>query len=398
VAVLLAGVGAGLVRALRAGGGSRLPLPQCSWLTSRWAVRVASGLGFIAGIIGLLCAGYGFVKGRYDVVPFYLAGFALITYVLLVAAPVITACSLRFKARGKDDAYRSAGQAAMSAMMAGLSAGIATEMLAIRIADEPSVISARWRTCCSTLGASCGLLLLGLYAALADGTWRTVEEAAAATAIAVAAAEKRPAGAGASTVEPAQRQQADIEAQDSWTPNADRRRFDAGRAWKVGEHDIGRTDSMDSAGRDILSTDSLGPIPSPRRGAWDSPVPQARQMRRDISPPRVVCLDADLSEPLLPGGGGAGDSRGPPHMGPSLGQPWNKDVQASNISFHSPEPSPGRVPLDSTSTEAFRSVGSSAAASMGAAAAPRVPQQPHFPPRETMLPSQPAMPQPVLAS
>lgn len=171
VVVLTAGVVAGVVRALRQGGHAQcggIPLPRCHWLTSRWAVRISAWGALTAGLAGLVDAARHFLIGWYDTVPPYLVSLTLSTYLLFISAPVISALSLRW--REQPQVYRSLRQAAKAALLGGLSGGLASEVLCnAGELESEKLVSRDWRQGCAMLGASSGLLLLGLYAAQADG-------------------------------------------------------------------------------------------------------------------------------------------------------------------------------------------------------------------------------------
>lgn len=145
-------------------------MPRCSCLTSRWAVRCAAWCALIAGLVGLCMAGRRFVLGWQAKVPPYLLSLMLATYALLAAAPLLTVLGLRSGGRGASEGHRAFRQAARAALMGGLAAGLATEVLC-NAGETEMIVSHEWREGCATLGASCGLLLLGLYAAQADGSW-----------------------------------------------------------------------------------------------------------------------------------------------------------------------------------------------------------------------------------
>lgn len=173
VALLTAGVVAGVVRALRAEGSERcagVPLPRCGWLTSRWAVRIAAWGALAAGLFGLLTALRRFLLGWQTRIPPYLVSLTLFSYVLLASAPLLALGALRLGAQGAMEARKALRQAAKAALLGGLAAGLAVEVLCNAVASE-SIVSREWREGCAMLGASSGLLLLGLYAAQADGSW-----------------------------------------------------------------------------------------------------------------------------------------------------------------------------------------------------------------------------------
>mmetsp|Transcript_52286 Transcript_52286/g.138109 ORF Transcript_52286/g.138109 Transcript_52286/m.138109 type:complete len:341 (-) Transcript_52286:42-1064(-) len=169
VVVLTAGVVAGVVRALRQGGRAEcggIPLPRCHWLTSRWAVRISAWGALIAGLAGLLDAAGRFRVGWYEEVPPYLLGLTLATYLLFLCAPTLSAVSLRW--REQPQVYMAFRQAAKAALLGGLAGGLASEVLC-NAGESQRLVSPEWRQGCAMLGASSGLLLLGLYAAQADG-------------------------------------------------------------------------------------------------------------------------------------------------------------------------------------------------------------------------------------
>jgi len=173
VILLTAGVVAGVVRALRADGSDRcagVPLPRCSWLTARWAVRGAAWLTLIVGLFGILSAARHFVLGWRRTVPPYLLSFTLAAYLLLASAPLFTLLGLRVKARGRHEGHEAYRQAARAALMGGLASGLATEVLC-NAGESEHFVPHEWSQGCGMLGASSGFLLLGLYAAQADGAW-----------------------------------------------------------------------------------------------------------------------------------------------------------------------------------------------------------------------------------
>jgi len=168
-AILTLGVVAGVVSALRQGGRveyAGIPLPQCKWLTSRCSVRVAAGGSLFAGFAGQLSAFGHFLRGWHDDVPFYLLSPALACYSLLTSAVVLASIGLQQKqtAPKVHEAFR---QSAKAALLGGLAAGLAAEVLCN--AGESQGVPHNWRVGCGMLGASCGLLLLGMLAAQVDG-------------------------------------------------------------------------------------------------------------------------------------------------------------------------------------------------------------------------------------
>lgn len=168
-AVLTSGVVAGVVSALRQGGRVEyggIPLPKCQWLTSRCSVRIAAGGSLLAGLVGQLSALRRFLLGWHDDVPFYLMCLTMGTYSLLAAAIVLAFIGLSWKqtAPKVHEAFR---QSAKAALLGGLAAGLAAEVLCN--AGEAEAVPQNWRQGCAMLGASSGLLLLGLLAAQVDG-------------------------------------------------------------------------------------------------------------------------------------------------------------------------------------------------------------------------------------
>lgn len=371
--------------------------------------------------MGLIWAAHGFCLGRQEDVPQYVLVTAITSYGLLLLAPLITVVGLRFKQRNADEAHRAFGQAAKSALMGGFAAGIATEMLSI-LSDEQHTISPQWRRSCTVLGASCGLFLLGLYAALADGLWRSAE-------IAITEGITASEGYAAQAQQGEQRAEAklavgkqlsdrpigeapDVDGLGVWSPEMSNRsgRWGERRPWPWGgtssqasqSRKMERHDSLDSAGvsrmedgrssfleggrSSFLRLDSLRPswVLPQQATSWDSPEHNAQAKERERinlgeggSPPRPSRTGAGgLEEPLLLESGG--DVAGHPLSRMRDLEPPHVIVDSANsrnISFHSPEPSPGRpLPADA---EAGRSLCGPAGG--------------------TMLPQE-AIPQPVLAS
>jgi len=165
--LLMAGVVAGGVRALRLMRSSseiRL-LPRCRWLTARWAVRVSAWGALVAGLMGMIYAGR-----RFEVhwpleaqVPLVIKLCMALSYCLMILSLLLAFLGLRVAV---PEARRAFRQTAKSSLLAGLAAGLATEVLCD--AGEPDM-PIQWRQSCAMLGGSCGLLLLGLVAASADG-------------------------------------------------------------------------------------------------------------------------------------------------------------------------------------------------------------------------------------
>jgi len=169
-AILTLGVIAGVVSALRQGGRveyAGIPLPQCKWLTSRCSVRVAAFGSLLAGLAGQLSAFGHFLKGWHDDdVPFYLMSCTLVCYSLLASALVLASIGLQQK-QTAPKAHEAFRQSAKAAFLGGLAAGLAAEVLCN--AGESRRVPYNWRVGCGMLGASCGMLLLGLLAAQFDG-------------------------------------------------------------------------------------------------------------------------------------------------------------------------------------------------------------------------------------
>jgi len=169
-AILTLGVVAGVVSALRQGGRveyAGIPLPQCQWLSSRCSVRWAAGASLLAGFVGQLSAFGHFLRGWRDNVPFCLMSLTLACYSLLASALVLAFIGLQRKqtAPKVHEAFR---QSAKAALLGGLAAGLAAEVLC-NAGESWGVVPENWRVGCGMLGASCGLLLLGLLAAQVDG-------------------------------------------------------------------------------------------------------------------------------------------------------------------------------------------------------------------------------------
>lgn len=169
-AILTLGVVAGVVSALRQGGRveyAGIPLPRCKWLRTRCSVRVAAGISLLAGFAGHLSAFGHFVRGWHDDVPFYLMSLTLACYVLLIGALLLAFIGLQRKQTAPEvhEAFR---QSAKAALLGGLAAGLAAEVLC-NAGESQGVVPHNWRVGCGMLGASSGLLLLGLLAAQVDG-------------------------------------------------------------------------------------------------------------------------------------------------------------------------------------------------------------------------------------
>ncbi|CAE8623714.1 unnamed protein product [Polarella glacialis] len=167
--LLMAGMVAGVVRAFRLTQGRGVPLlPTCHWLTARWATRITAWGALVAGIVGMSYAARRLVMhwSYIDDVPPVLIIFALLTYGLMFLALLLAALGLRW--HGKPQAHRAFRQSAKASLLAGLSAGLATEVLT-DFCERESQVPESWRRSFAMLGGSCGLLLLGLLAAQADG-------------------------------------------------------------------------------------------------------------------------------------------------------------------------------------------------------------------------------------
>lgn len=170
--LLMAGSVAAVLRASRLirseqAESTRWPLPNCRWLTARWAVRITAWGALVAGIVGLLYAARHFVRHwRVEKeVPTALLLLMILSYSLMLLALLLAAVGLRW--REMQEIRRAFRQATKSLFLAGLAAGLAAEVLCD--ARESHLPDPSWKRSCSMLGASCGLLLLGLVAAQADG-------------------------------------------------------------------------------------------------------------------------------------------------------------------------------------------------------------------------------------
>lgn len=169
--LLMAGSVAAVVRASRLirseqAESTRWPLPNCRWLTARWAVRITAWGALVAGIVGLIYAARHFVMHSpvEREVPTALLLLTILSYSLMLLALLLAAVGLRW--REMQEIRRAFRQATKSLFLAGLAAGLAAEVLCDA---RESRLPAQWKRSCSMLGASCGLLLLGLVAAQADG-------------------------------------------------------------------------------------------------------------------------------------------------------------------------------------------------------------------------------------
>lgn len=172
VVVLTAGLFAGLLNALRQSGREEyggIPLPNCQWLNSRYAVRVTAGSSLIAGLFGQATALRRFLRvwRGFDHAPLVLTILTLLAYSLLGAAVLLAGIGLRCKQQ-RPKAHEALRQAAKASLLGGLAAGLASEVLCNAGESEDSV-PRDWRVGCAMLGASSGLFLLGLLAAQVDG-------------------------------------------------------------------------------------------------------------------------------------------------------------------------------------------------------------------------------------
>uniref|UniRef100_A0A7S4SPF8 Uncharacterized protein n=1 Tax=Alexandrium monilatum TaxID=311494 RepID=A0A7S4SPF8_9DINO len=167
-ALLTAGAIAGVVRGLRHGGRDQcggIPLPRCRWLTSRWAVRLAAWCALTAGVADLIIASNCFLHGWRDDVPPNLLSLVLATYALLAISPVIAVVGLTW--RDMPQVHGAFVLVVKIALLGGLAAGLASEVLC-ETGEPAREVSTEWRKGCATLGASAGLMLLGLYGVQAD--------------------------------------------------------------------------------------------------------------------------------------------------------------------------------------------------------------------------------------
>lgn len=167
--LLMAGSLAAVVRASRLitseqAESIRWPLPNCRWLTARWAVRITAWGALVAGFVGLMYAARHFVMHAETEVPTGLFILTVLSYSLMLLALGLAVLGLRW--REKEEIRRALRQATKSLFLAGLAAGLAAEVLCDA---RESHLPAEWKRSCSMLGASCGLLLLGLVSAQADG-------------------------------------------------------------------------------------------------------------------------------------------------------------------------------------------------------------------------------------
>jgi len=167
--LLMAGVVAGAARALRLTRSDRahyMLLNCLPWLTTRWAVRITAMGALVAGFVGMLYAARRFLLrwSLVDQVPVVIRVMTGLTYGLMLLALLLAGLGMRYSQ--VPQAHRAFRQSAKSSLLAGLAAGLATEVLCD--AGEPHM-PPLWHQSCAMLGGSCGLVLLGMVAAQADG-------------------------------------------------------------------------------------------------------------------------------------------------------------------------------------------------------------------------------------
>mmetsp|Transcript_127771 Transcript_127771/g.331229 ORF Transcript_127771/g.331229 Transcript_127771/m.331229 type:complete len:384 (+) Transcript_127771:2-1153(+) len=143
----------------------RQQVPQC--LTWRLAIRLLAWGGLITGLAGLASAAKRFLRIGCAGVPQCIFGLTLASYALLGLAPLLAAAGLRLQAVPK--ARKGFRQAAKAALLAGLAAGQAVDVLCNVGEQYYRKTPMEWRSACSMLGASTGIFLLGLWAAHEDG-------------------------------------------------------------------------------------------------------------------------------------------------------------------------------------------------------------------------------------
>lgn len=167
VLLLTAGAVAGIVRALRMGGRvdcGGIPLPPCKWVTSRWTVRIGAMTALCAGSLGLLAAARAFMRARYEDAPPIVFSFTISTYTLLILGIAAAGAGIRWK-----EARHPCRQASRTFCLAGLACGLATQVVCDADGGGEKTVPKDWHAGAWMLGASCGLLLLGMLAAQADG-------------------------------------------------------------------------------------------------------------------------------------------------------------------------------------------------------------------------------------
>lgn len=164
--LLMAAVVAGLYRAIRLLQ-TRNSVSSCHWLSARWAVRITAWGALVAGLVGMLYAARRFyLHWSSEEVPIILESLMLLAYCLMIFSLLLASCGLRWQ--GIQKAYRAFRQASKASLLAGLAAGIAAEVLC-DVGEPAEKVPLALRQTCAMLGGSCGLVLLGLAAAQADG-------------------------------------------------------------------------------------------------------------------------------------------------------------------------------------------------------------------------------------
>jgi len=119
----------------------------------------------VAGVADLFAAARRFTAACEEDIPLGILSFVFITYLLLGLSPLILAAGLAWQ--DMPHASKAFVQAAKLAMLGGLAAGLASEVLS-ETADSSQYIPEAWDRGCSLLGTASGLLLLGLYGVQAD--------------------------------------------------------------------------------------------------------------------------------------------------------------------------------------------------------------------------------------
>lgn len=152
--------------------------------SDRWCIkyglRISSMLLLVAGAFGLLDAGRRFWDHR-DLAreaSIVFLVFPGLTYTFLVLAVLFAALGLkvrRSKAQAAEQAYVAVRQNCRISFLAGVAAGMTQEVLC-GVDDKEFPMPDAWRESCQMLGSSCGLLLLGIFAAQADGTEKREEQ------------------------------------------------------------------------------------------------------------------------------------------------------------------------------------------------------------------------------
>mmetsp|Transcript_83837 Transcript_83837/g.241041 ORF Transcript_83837/g.241041 Transcript_83837/m.241041 type:complete len:350 (-) Transcript_83837:159-1208(-) len=136
------------------------------WLTWRMAFRVMAWGALLSGLIGIMAAAGRFCKAHWDV-PKVLLSLTVASYGLLVLAPLLAAAGLKWKAVPK--AHKGFRQASKAALLGGLAAGQAVYAMCNLGGHDYRNAPLDFREACGVLGASSGVLLLGLLAAQMDG-------------------------------------------------------------------------------------------------------------------------------------------------------------------------------------------------------------------------------------